>query len=147
MVTYNAGEETATVTLKPMAVGEVDITIKVMDNGGIENGGMDMTETTFKVAVVDNKMAVSATEFKNNLFVKLYPNPTKDIVQLDLGTNPANHVDIAVFTTTGEQIIHKQFNSGENVSFNMNNHVSGMYFVKVMVDGKQTVKKLILDRR
>jgi hypothetical protein len=146
-VAYTAGDETAVLTLDPLASGDVEITVSVKDNGGTENGGTDVREITFKVEVVENKAITGVSDLNNGFEVTLYPNPSRDMVYLDVNSTVYAPVDVSVFTVTGKQVLHKKFSEMGNISFDMSNHVSGIYFVKLSVEGEQVVKKLVLDRK
>ncbi|MDD4756293.1 MAG: T9SS type A sorting domain-containing protein, partial [Prolixibacteraceae bacterium] len=58
----------------------------------------------------------------------------------------SGQVDVAVYTVTGKQVIRRVFSETQLITFNMEDNVSGMYFVKLNIEGKEFVKKLILDR-
>ena len=91
---------------------------------------------------------VSIGELDAGIFeVKMYPNPTQGAVNLELNTNGIHEVDVAVMDITGRQVLRKQYSASENITFDMTGKVSGMYFVQLNVDGKQMVKKLIVDRK
>jgi hypothetical protein len=58
----------------------------------------------------------------------------------------SGQVDVAVYTVTGKQVIRRVFSETQLITFSMEDNVSGMYFVKLNIEGKEFVKKLILDR-
>ena len=47
---------------------------------------------------------------------------------------------------SGKEVYRQKFNTKDPIQFDMGNHVGGMYFVKVKMDGKESFKKLILNR-
>jgi hypothetical protein len=145
-VEYEAGADTASLHLNPADFGQAEITVTVMDDGGIENRGTDVTEITFKVDVVEEMPVYSDFDLAD-MKVNLYPNPTRDMVYIDINRNVTRPVDLSVYTISGKQIIRKIFNDSQYISFSMKDHVSGMYFVKMNIDGQQVVKKLVLDRQ
>jgi hypothetical protein len=146
-VAYTMGDATATLTVTPVAVGEVMVTVLVTDDGGTANGGMDETTITFKVSVVDEKTVTGAWDIEGGLEVNMYPNPTRDMVHFDINNSEASDVDVALYAITGEQIMRKMFSVGENVSLDVSQQVSGMYFVKLDINGTQIVKKLVIDKK
>ncbi len=79
--------------------------------------------------------------------LKMYPNPTKGLVTIEFNSTNIYDVDLSVLDITGKLILQKQYSAAERISFDMSNQVSGMYFVKLGIDDKQIVKKLILDRK
>jgi len=146
VITYIEGNDSAQVTFIPVDFGEAEITVTVQDDGGTENGGTDVTEITFTVKVVEELPVFAGFDPAGKLDVTLYPNPTKDMVNLKISKNVSGTVDVAVYTITGKQVIRRVFSDIQLISFSMEDNVSGMYFVKMNVEGKEFVKKLILDR-
>jgi hypothetical protein len=47
----------------------------------------------------------------------------------------------------GAQVLQKEFQAGENLTFDMWEHISGMYLVRIETNDFETIKKLILDRK
>jgi len=146
MLEYEAGADTAVLHLNPADFGQAEITVTVMDDGGTENGGTDVTQITFNVDVVEEMPVYSQFDLAD-MRVKLYPNPTSDMVYIDINRNVMSPVDLSVYTISGKQIIRRIFNDSQYISFSMKDHVSGMYFVKMNIEGQRVVKKLVLDRR
>ncbi|NLO00718.1 MAG: T9SS type A sorting domain-containing protein, partial [Bacteroidales bacterium] len=67
-------------------------------------------------------------------------------VNLQVSRSVSGQVDVAVYTVTGKQVIRRVFSETQLITFSMEDNVSGMYFVKLNIEGKEFVKKLILDR-
>ncbi len=94
---------------------------------------------------------VSIDENKPNakdLAYGLIPNPAKDKVSLSVKLNTANTIDVSVYNTVG-QLVKQLKNNGEvgenNISLSLENLTSGIYMVKVSVNGLTTTKKLIVE--
>jgi hypothetical protein len=68
------------------------------------------------------------------------------MVNLALEGNSRGPINVSVYTITGRQVINEKFSQAEFVSFSMSGQVSGIYLVKVNIDGLEYVKKLVLDR-
>ena len=91
---------------------------------------------------------VSAGDIASSEFnVNLYPNPARDVVNLEIKSSSYAPVDLSVYTITGRLVLRKNFSNNQLVTFSMADHVSGLYFVKLQMDGKLAVKKLVLDRK
>jgi hypothetical protein len=146
VINYTAGNDSAWVTLMPVNFGEADVTVMVLDDGGTENGGTDSTKITFTVKVVEELPVFAGSDLAGKLDVTLYPNPTKDMVNLQVSRSVSGPVDVAVYTVTGKQVIRRIFSDTQLISFSMEDNVSGMYFVKMNIEGKKFVKKLILNK-
>ncbi|QEE50873.1 T9SS type A sorting domain-containing protein [Flavobacterium alkalisoli] len=74
----------------------------------------------------------------------LYPNPAKNIVNIDFAKNTANTVSISVSDISGKTVLAKNISNGEN-SFDVSSLTSGMYFVNIKADNKQQIIKLMID--
>jgi hypothetical protein len=79
--------------------------------------------------------------------VTIYPNPTSDRVNLEFKNDFAGPVEVRVFTITGKLALCKNFNNTKSISFSMKDHISGMYFVKLNLEGNEIVKKLVLNKK
>ena len=90
-----------------------------------------------------NAGQIAFTDFN----VNMYPNPARDWVNLEVKNAGMGTAEVIVYTITGQQIFRRNFTDNQNISFNMENQVSGMYFVKLNIEGKEAVKKLVLDRK
>ncbi|XZF12412.1 LamG-like jellyroll fold domain-containing protein [Chitinophagaceae bacterium MMS25-I14] len=74
--------------------------------------------------------------------VKVYPNPTNGRVSVSAGN--AIIRSVAVYSNTGAIVGTFQFNTSE-VSVNMNNFASGIYFLKVITDAGTTLEKVVKE--
>ncbi|MGC9352596.1 MAG: HYR domain-containing protein, partial [Mariniphaga sp.] len=101
---------------------------------------------TFQLCVDGYPVSAGQISFAD-FNVKMYPNPARDWVNLEVKNAGQGTAEVTVYTITGQQIIHRKFTDNQNISFNMENQVSGMYFVKLNIEGKEAVKKLVLDRK
>ena len=81
----------------------------------------------------------------------LYPNPTKDKVNLDLSNFISNNVSVRVFNLQNVQMLSRELNSRNisrtnSISINVSNYQRGIYFVNVTDNdsGKSYIKRLIV---
>jgi hypothetical protein len=81
------------------------------------------------------------------LKVTMYPNPTDERVNLEFKNSFAEQVEVCVYTLTGKLALRKSFSNTKPISFSMKDYVSGMYFVKLNLEGKEIVKKLVLIKK
>ena len=133
--------EDDTLTAQPMIAdtGCVTVVLEATDAAGAT------ASDEFEVCV--EGYPVNAENFANKLSVNVYPNPTSGRVNIELNSSAILHdVDLSVHDVTGRRIMHKQYRASERISFNLNENVSGMYFIKLNVGGNQILKKVILDR-
>jgi hypothetical protein len=120
--------------------GSVMIVVKATDAAGAT------VTDTFKITV--EGYPVSIDELGAGLFeVNMYPNPTRGEVNLDIKAAGIYDVNLSVVDITGRTVLNRMFSASENIVFDMSGKVSGMYFVHLNLDGKQIVKKLVVDRK
>ncbi len=77
--------------------------------------------------------------------INMYPNPTRGLVNIKINSSNIADVDLAVLDITGKLVLRKQYSVAEEITFDMSGKVSGMYFVQIQTEGKQFVKKLVVD--
>jgi len=77
-----------------------------------------------------------------------YPNPFNPVVNFDVELNGDHHVDARVYNISGQQVgvIYDGMLSGRSkLSWMATNQASGVYFIKVAVDGVlETSNKIVL---
>jgi cytochrome oxidase assembly protein ShyY1 len=134
----------------------VTITVTATDNKG------NATQRNAVVTVEDPTAACSAPPIANNtvhhpvksvaietMDMKVYPDPTTGRFTVRLVNMTVPKVRIEVQSTTGRTIATKSMDlSGKTASlsvpFDISNHASGMYFIRVITsEGIQTMKMLL----
>lgn len=128
-------------------------TIALTDTG--KDGGTRVTitdnEGTQLFRVVGNWGGEKLGQFSSNGvlstnsiemgIINLYPNPTRDLLNI---TN-AENADIQVFDILGKMILSKD-NISVNEQLNVSSLNSGAYFVKISKEGNTTTKKFIVTK-
>lgn len=93
------------------------------------------------------------TGLNNNVFfdnnVKLYPNPANNMTTLQVELKQNSNIEVEISNMFG-QVVEKRttkLSSGlNNLSINVNNLQSGVYFVKVTANGTESeIQKLIVE--
>jgi len=130
-----------TLVAEPMIedTGCVIIVVEAMDAAGAT------ATDTFQVCVDGYPVSIDQIE-AGQFEVNLYPNPTRGLVNIDLGIGEIYNVDLSVVDITGKQILRRQYSASERITFNLEQNVSGMYFVKLDFGQKQVIRKVILDK-
>ena len=77
---------------------------------------------------------------KGKLNVKIYPNPAKENITIDLGE--AENATIRLVDILGKEILLKSGQSGQ-VSLNLSNLSSGVYFAEIKVKGFAVREKVV----
>lgn len=88
----------------------------------------------------------NSIETLNNLVVSIYPTPAKDKIMLSINTqiNLNSSPYISFFDLSGKYILHLEIKSKET-EIDVSQLVAGIYFVKVIMDGKQFVQSIIIE--
>ena len=82
-----------------------------------------------------------------NITFSVYPNPAKEVIQLQINTNTNTPLQIIVVDMVGKILINKAFTSNNGiVKISTNNLTNGTYFVKVIVAGEQYLQKVIVAK-
>ena len=71
---------------------------------------------------------------------RVFPNPTRDVVNIQLGRNTSGTV--VVTTSTGMSILAKTF-TGESATVSLKDHPCGIYYLTVIADGYLQTTKII----
>lgn len=87
-----------------------------------------------------------SVEENSKLSFKLFPNPAKDKVSIDLGNLQNEAISVSIFNIFG-QLIETRHNLTENtISIPLINYKSGVYFVEITLsENSKAVKKLLIN--
>lgn len=92
---------------------------------------------TVKYEITTNINDIQLTD--NN--VNVYPNPTDEILFIELNDDDFKQAFINVYNSHGHLITNKTINNLDINTINASNFTSGIYFVEIIIDGKHTIKK------
>ncbi len=95
---------------------------------------------------LDHSVITNVPGLASGFEVKLYPNPTRGMVNVDF-ENSHSEVEVSVYNIVGAEVFRKNYIVAETIRFNLDDQTSGMYFVKLKVGENEIVKKIILDRK
>jgi hypothetical protein len=102
----------------------------------------------YKIPLGGERYPVSSPLLNSPLLkVSMYPNPTDDNVSIEFNNSFAGLVEVSVFTITGKLVFCKSYSNTKSISFSMKDHISGMYFVKLNLEGNEIVRKLVLNKK
>ncbi|WP_343330616.1 DM13 domain-containing protein [Polaribacter staleyi] len=73
--------------------------------------------------------------------IKVYPNPTKDKIQVS--NIDGNSTEIRIFNVLGKQVFHQAKISEKTIDVSSFN--KGIYLVKIDIDGKSKTQKLVIQ--
>ncbi len=92
--------------------------------------------------------ATAVYELSKASYVELFPNPCKNNFQVNIGVDSPSDISISTYDLTGKLMEHKnikQYSEG-NLQYTSSTELApGMYLVKVKINEKEKVYKLIAE--
>ncbi|WP_313100360.1 T9SS type A sorting domain-containing protein [Epilithonimonas sp.] len=82
---------------------------------------------------ITETLGIDITEI--NLSLKIYPNPTPDILNLKIGFNDYKKYRYELYDGSGKSLTSKSINESQT-SINMTFYPAAVYYLKIMKDGK-----------
>ena len=128
---WNTSATTASISVSPT----VNTTYTV--NGTNSNGCTGVTTINQVVTVCSG---IKTSTSLNNVLVSVYPNPSYGSYSVEL--NAAS--EITVTNALGQVVLVERMDAGKQ-TLNIQNQTNGIYFLKVMQDGKKQIIKLIKE--
>lgn len=86
--------------------------------------------------------------FSNETFgaeeFKIWPNPAKDLVNIQVGLNPTGNVAISIYNINGKKVVSFEDDASQEIQLNINELNAGVYLVKVTSNEATFTKKLLV---
>jgi plastocyanin len=98
--------------------------------------------TPVTVQVIQDGSTVSIPE-NNVISIRLFPNPAKDVVRVNID-NVSDNTRVFLVDMTGKNMIDRLVAGNNDFSLNVGNLPRGVYFVKIYSNNKMITRKLIL---
>lgn len=124
--------------------GVYNVCLTIVTNGGL------CTSTTCDS--VDFSMMMGQTSIDEVVAlegVKLYPNPVKDNLSLDLTANKNGDLSIRVINMVGQVLLNEEkavLSGAINHNIDVSNIANGIYSVEVILDGEKQYKRVVIGR-
>jgi hypothetical protein len=83
---------------------------------------------SYEMRIANNLLNV--TDFNTNGLVKIYPNPAKDILNIEID-NYEDIMDLTIYSTTGKILLSKKTFNDQKLSIDVSNISEGLYFVRI----------------
>lgn len=133
--TWNTSATTGVIAVSPT------VTTSYTVNGTASNGCSNIATITQSVSTCTGINNLPFTI--NNLSLLVYPNPTNDVLNIQLGGINGDNTSVELVNALGQVIVSKSA-SQEISSLDVTSLTSGIYFVKLIQNGKVVdVKKLV----
>ncbi|PCJ86709.1 MAG: hypothetical protein COA57_05730 [Flavobacteriales bacterium] len=84
----------------------------------------------------------SVKNYQKNQQVKVYPNPSHGIVQIEIGHNMLK--DIKVFDAVGDFKKVVQKHAGSSIQLDFSSYQAGVYFIYIKTNQSNVIKKVLL---
>ncbi len=89
---------------------------------------------------------ISENEF-NNLSVGIYPNPSSDIVAVQVGNLVKDNLNVELIDLAGKTIRTTSINAGQTLAFfDLQTVYSGVYFIKISNGNNVITKKIVVTK-
>ena len=90
------------------------------------------------------KELLSIGQDPKNQWIKIYPNPTTDIVNVELMQADAlTDINISVYTMNGEMLLQKSSHGNPDFQFSLAGRPVGMYLVHVQSGNRSEIAKIV----
>ena len=83
------------------------------------------------VSISVSACAMNITENEYNNGINIYPNPTKEILNIELKTMNETSKQIQITNLLGEVLLHTKITGAQHLSFNISHLTSGVYFLTI----------------
>ncbi|QRM89330.1 T9SS type A sorting domain-containing protein [Lacinutrix sp. WUR7] len=103
-----------------------DIIVESNENNNLECIPITITDDT--LGIIDNEL---------NNHIKIYPNPVKDILTINLGENHSK-VNIKIHNVLGQKVMNYEFENKQVLEINTSSFSNGMYFLNIKTDDNKT---------
>jgi len=114
--------------------------VKAKNSAGTLNNANGTQSVT---AISCSAKIAEADEIKTEVMV--YPNPTEGIFNLDIKNNTNKTVEYVIFDTNGKRVSNAEIKTSDNTTeqINIGHLPSGIYFVRLFIDNKEMVKRVV----
>lgn len=134
---WNTGATTSTLMVSPIATSVYSVI--ATRTGGCKIPSTITQSVSFCTGI--NSFAVNG-----DLQLNIYPNPTNEILTIELDASTAlsitKNYKIEIVNIFGEVVLN-QIASANNLSLNINNFKSGIYFIQLKINNSTVRKKII----
>ncbi|MDD2634548.1 MAG: T9SS type A sorting domain-containing protein [Bacteroidales bacterium] len=112
-------------------------TVTVTDNNGCTETG---TTTVDLYSTLNNNTIISQ--------VKLFPNPSSGLLNLDIKNYPDVELSISIYTVNGQIVYSNQYKLVDGAlvkTIDLSNLSSGMYYLRIISNNLNTTEKIVLE--
>jgi hypothetical protein len=93
-----------------------------------------------------NVAALSNNEFDNDFNVSFYPNPTKDTLNVSLGSLPESDYTFSLLDINGKEVLHVSIKNAKLIeTISLDTLVKGIYLGVLQTLNKRITKKVVIE--
>jgi hypothetical protein len=115
---------------------------------GLDSNGKLLKADGFTIQVIDEDI-LSTPEQKGPVDFKIYPNPSSDLVAIEVNSTKTSDAEIYVLNSVGQLVLHKNIglSAGDNATIlSLGNLKSGLYFVQFSTEQGSVTKRIMLNK-
>jgi hypothetical protein len=95
------------------------------------------------VANLENKETLGVESLVNNHFIRIYPNPTTDIVNVELTESGITTANITIYSMRGAKLLQRTISGESKFQFSLSGMSAGLYMVHVQSGERSEIAKVI----
>jgi subtilisin-like proprotein convertase family protein len=107
-----------------------------LDGGDLNGWGLELCTSS----------SVGIQNYSANSAISLYPNPTKDLVNLTVYSKSSDNAICTIVNYLGQAVAELNIKTNQNNELHVGNLVEGLYFMTINVDDKISSQKLMIKK-
>jgi uncharacterized protein YjdB/alpha-tubulin suppressor-like RCC1 family protein len=131
----------------------LDETVAIVSSTGLVFGVSEGTTTILAITDDGDYTAMCVVEVKSNVSssilsdsgISIYPNPIKDGTLYIHFNKPHLNSSVLIYNSKGQLLIDRNLQEGLSEGITLNNFKSGLYMVRIIGDGINEVRKIIVE--
>ncbi len=130
---------TSEIEIAPMtveAIGQHKVTIVATDIIGL----------TAKYEITITVEIPTAVQIVDGTNLKVYPNPTKGVVNISISNAKEDQMEISVYSAVGSKILSGIYNVYAPIQIDLSGQTNGIYLIKFGGSLKGTIEKIVLNQ-
>ncbi|MFT4760441.1 MAG: extracellular elastinolytic metalloproteinase [Saprospiraceae bacterium] len=110
-------------------------------------GDMACAEAVSRGTIVESTMVVSTEEVLQNVDISVYPNPTKDFLQMKMNSEKPENLQLSMITIDGKTVLVEELevNGQQHFSMDVSALSAGFYFLKITNESGILTKKIVIE--
>lgn len=106
---------------------------------------MQMIKNFSNVFDPSNCTAITVKELDEQLDIKLFPNPTNFQLTISFNQRNSSIIKVSITDVFGKVVQTKESKDFDQITFNVSELTTGIYFVKIISNGKIVIKKFVKE--